>query len=301
MIDMASCSEERNNKIKHVTFWGLAANLLMAVIKFVAGYIGGSKALIADAVHSLSDAASDIGLLVGLRFWSRPGDDTHPYGHGKFENFTGLFISILLALTAVGIIWDALSTVDPSEDVAPGAISFWAAAGSIVVKELLYRWTLKVGKQVRSETVIANAWHHRSDALSSVVAAVSIAVTYFFPAYAFVDDIGAVVVAVILLKASINIAFPALGKLTDCAPPAEIRETIYETAAEYDKVRSAHAIRTRYIGEDIFVDLHIEVDPWLSVRDGHDIAEAVSTRLCEKVESVVDVVVHIEPHETNME
>ncbi len=297
MSNMSGDSLERSAKIKSVTTGGLIANLIMSGLKFVVGYFGGSKALVADAAHSLSDAASDIGVLVGLRFWSKPEDASHPYGHGKIETFTGLIISAVLALTAIGIIWDALYQVDKSDVENPGAISFWVAVASIIVKEILFRWTLKVGKEVRSQTVIANAWHHRSDALSSVVAAVSIAVTYLFPSYGFVDDIGAVVVAVILLKAAVGIAFPALGKLTDCAPPPEIRDAIYQAAAAYDKVRSAHAIRTRYIGEDIFVDLHIEVDPWLSVREGHDISSDVSRKICEKIESVVDVVVHIEPHE----
>lgn len=283
----------RNRDIRNVTLGGFAVNLLMSGGKLLVGYLGGSKALIADAAHSLSDAASDVGLLIGLRFWSRPNDDSHPYGHGKYENITALAISAFLALTAGGIIWDALA--GGAEPTVPSALTFWMAVASIVVKELLYRWTLRVGKAARSETVIANAWHHRSDALSSVVAAGSIIISRTWEDFAYVDDIGAVVVGVILLQAAGKIAAPAFGKLTDRAASRELREAIHQAALLVPGVCTAHAMRSRYIGADVFVDMHVEVEPALTVRQGHDIATAVHDRIVIDFPEVADVVVHIEP------
>lgn len=283
----------RNRDIRNVTVGGFAVNLLLTGGKLLIGYLGGSKALIADAAHSLSDAASDVGLLIGLRFWSRPNDDSHPYGHGKFENVTALLISAFLALTAGGIIWDALTV--GTETTVPGVLTFWMAVISIVVKELLYRWTLRVGKATRSETVIANAWHHRSDALSSIVAAVSIAISRQWEDFSYVDEIGAVVVGVIILQAAGKIAAPAFGKLTDRAASRELREAIHQAALLVPGVCTAHAMRSRYIGADVFVDMHVEVEPALTVRQGHDIATAVHDRIVIDFPEVADVVVHIEP------
>lgn len=289
----------RNQRIRNVTLWGFVINLALTGIKLVVGICGGSKSLVADAVHSLSDAASDIGLLIGLRLWSKPGDAEHPYGHGKFENVTGLVISAMLAITAAWIIWDALLIAHKEVETPPGVATFWVAILSIIVKEWMYRWTKRVGERTRSETVIANAWHHRSDALSSIVAAFSIGISRLWEGFGFVDDIGAVVVGVILLQAAWKIAFPAFGKLMDMAPPPVLRKAIQDAAGAVPGVLSAHALRMRYVGENIFVDMHIEVSPEISVRAGHDISSSVSHSLCKSFEEIADVIVHVEPYQNN--
>lgn len=290
-----TCQLTRNGDIKKMTVIGLVANLLLAGLKFIVGFVSSSNVLIADAVHSLSDVASDVGMLIGIRLWSRPKDETHPYGHGRFENLTGIGISVFLFAASVGIIYDAVISFSKPPQASPGWIAFSVAVFSVVFKELLYRWTVYVARNSRSEALLANAWHHRSDAFSSVVAAISIIISELYPNIYYADDIGAIIVAFILLKAGYDIAFSAINKLLDSAAPESLRESLLEDALEIEGVKSAHALRTRYIGADIFVDMHILVDPELSVKEGHDIAMNVSYHLTNKYDSVDDVIVHVEP------
>lgn len=289
--------ERRGTQVRAVTMWSAAANLGLSLLKLVCGLVFGSKVLLADAAHSLSDLIGDAGLMYSERLWRQPCDDEHPYGHGKIESLSGLGIGLLLFSVAGGIIWDAVSTLDMPPEREASLLTLAAAVLSIVVKEWLFRWTARVAHAVRSEAMLANAWHHRSDALTSVVAAVSIAVDMAWDGSRLVDNLGALVIAVILIHAAGRICWGALNRLIDQAPPETLREEIIASAREVDGVITAHAMRTRYVGAEVYIDLHIDVLPDLTVRAGHDIAHQVSEKIRARFPEVADVVVHVEPYQ----
>ena len=283
--------------IRRVTIAGMAVNVALAALKFAGGIIGGSQAVVADAVHSLSDMTTDVAILVGVSIWEKPADDTHPYGHRRLEPMVTLGIGIILAFVAAGILYNAVATIMEPHEKGPEWIAFWAALVSIVSKEALYRWTAAAGTKIRSMSLVANAWHHRSDALSSIPAALAVAGAAINPAWAVLDHIGAVVVSIFIFKASYDIARPAFDTLIDRGAPGEVIREIERIALETRGVQSVHKIRTRYIsGESVTVDLHITVHEYMSVRDGHDISEEVKRRLIDMGPDVIDVVVHLEPH-----
>ncbi len=285
-----------NKEIKKVTWAGLLLNIFLAVIKFILGTLGHSQAVVADAVHSLSDTATDLAVLLGLRFWSAPPDKDHPYGHWRIEMIITGFIGLGLAAVAIGIGYHSISTIRDVHIVQPRWIAIIGAAVSIVLKEALYQWTIRVGKQVRSSAVIANAWHHRSDALSSIPALLAVAISVIKPQWAFVDHIGAIVVSIFILKVSWDIIYPAMMKLSDKGVSAKETEHIRLLAMRVDGVKDAHAIRTRDAGHGIFVDMHVLVDGDISVSEGHSIAEKVQEEIIRNGPDVLDVVVHIEPY-----
>ncbi len=293
---MTGKSEKSETQIvRRTVWWGLLVNLLLFAAKLAAGLLGGSRALVADAVHSLSDGVTDIAILAGAGFWSRPADSRHPYGHRRIETIVTILIGGVLAAAAVGILYDALSMLQEGRQSVPGLPAMAVAAVSIVVKETLYRWTLSKSRVVRSRVLKANAWHHRTDALSSIPTLLAVGTATVFPAWAFVDRVGAALVAVFILQAAFAIVWPALRELIDTGAPSETRRAVQRIAEATEGVVSTHALRTRYTGARLQVDLHVQVDGAISVRSGHDIAEAVSTRLMQAGLEIVDVVVHIEP------
>lgn len=282
--------------VLRVTWGGLIVNLLLTGLKLVAGFVGASQAVVADAFHSLSDLSTDVAVLVGVRYWSAPPDKTHPYGHGKIETIVTASIGLALAAVAAGIGYSALATLHEKDAGHPGWIAFAAAAVSIVTKEALYRWTVRVGRRAKSPAVVANAWHHRSDALSSVPAAAAVAVAVFFPSWSFVDHVGALVVAMFILQAAWAIIKPTLGQLVERSASTDVRDRIERIVLDTPAVRSTHAIRARYVGSGLQVDLHIQVEPQMSVLDGHEVARQVRRRLTEQGPDVTDVIVHLEPY-----
>ncbi|MBD3218939.1 MAG: cation diffusion facilitator family transporter [candidate division Zixibacteria bacterium] len=282
--------------MQKVTAWGLVANLGLAAIKFFAGTLGHSNALVADAVHSLTDTSTDIAVLIGAPRWSAPADESHPHGHGRIETLITVFIGLVLIAAAVGLGFKAISDLQTAPDKSPGWIAFWAACASIIIKELLYRWNAHVGRRVKSSAIIANAWHHRSDALSSVPVVVALLGTRIQPAWTFLDHLGAIIVSLFILQAAWKIFWPALKQLSDTGASKEEIEELYNMIRYVDGVRDAHALRTRNIGPGLQVDLHLQVDPELSVRDGHTLAGVAKSRLLEH-KNVVDVLIHIEPFE----
>ncbi|MGD2174172.1 MAG: cation diffusion facilitator family transporter [Candidatus Brocadiaceae bacterium] len=283
-------------EVKRVTWIGLAVNLLLAALKLAGGILGASQVVIADAVHSLSDSSTDVAILVGVRYWSRPPDRDHPHGHRRIEAVITVGIGLLLAVIAVGLSVNAVTSVRREHLSTPGLIAVGAATVSIISKELLYRWTVHVGRRVESSAVLANAWHHRSDALSSVPAVLAVAGARLHPSLAFLDHLGAVVVSVFIFRAGIQIALPALKELVDAGASAEELDGIRDTAFSVPGVRAVHAIRARRLGNRLQVDLHILVDGAMSVREGHELSEQVKRRLVADGPGVVDVVVHLEPH-----
>jgi cation diffusion facilitator family transporter len=286
-----------NRDVRFVTVWGLVVNLALCAVKFSFGILGASQALVADAVHSLSDTLTDIAVLIGVKYWSAPADRTHPHGHGRIETLITLFIGLALAVVGVGLAYRAVITLQERHVASPRWIAFAAAVLSIVSKEALYQWTVHVGRRVKSSAMIANAWHHRSDAFSSVPVAVAILATRIHPAWGFLDHIATILVAAMILHAVWRITVPALNELVDAAADEESREKILAIALNTEGVQSLHALRTRHIGPGLGVDLHVLVDPNLNIREGHDIAGRVKERLLTLGPDVIDVLVHIEPFE----
>ncbi|PKK88443.1 MAG: cation-efflux pump [Candidatus Wallbacteria bacterium HGW-Wallbacteria-1] len=283
------------NRVLHVTWVGMGVNILLTAVKMGAGLAGGSQALVADAVHSLSDCSTDIAVLVGVRYWSNPPDHTHPHGHWRIETLITTFIGVFLAIAAVAIGWKGLTSFGKPITAQLGYIPLLAALLSVVCKEILYRWTLAEGRKVHSQAVIANAWHHRSDAISSIPVAIAIAVCMANPAFGFLDPLGALAVCIFLLKASWSILFPALSELSDKAIDTESMVEIYRIAMKVNGVRHVHALRTRTMASRVVADLHLMVDPDLSVQEGHAIAGKVKATILDHEMGVVDLLIHLEP------
>jgi cation diffusion facilitator family transporter len=284
-------------QIKRVTWTGLISNFGLAVMKFLVGWLGSSQAVIADAVHSVSDMSTDLVILFGVKFWSAPPDADHPYGHRRLEAIITTSIGLSLAAVAVALGYHALATTRDPDIQQTGWIAIIGPFLSIIIKEILYQWTVKVGKLVKSSAVIANAWHHRSDAFSSIPALMAVIAASFDPKLAFLDHIGALIISLFILKVAWNILVPALSELADHGASEKDREIIHQIAGNVSGVKEAHAIRTRKFGSHIHVDLHIMVDPEMSVRMGHHISEEVKIALMEKGPEIRDVVVHLEPYE----
>ena len=284
-------------QIKRVTWTGLISNFGLAVMKFLVGWLGSSQAVIADAVHSVSDMSTDLVILFGVKFWSAPPDADHPYGHRRLEAIITTSIGLSLAAVAVALGYHALATTRDPDIQQTGWIAIIGPFLSIIIKEILYQWTVKVGKLVKSSAVIANAWHHRSDAFSSIPALMAVIAASFDPKLAFLDHIGALIISLFILKVAWNILVPALSELADHGASEKDREIIHQIAGNVSGVKEAHAIRTRKFGSYIHVDLHIMVDPEMSVRMGHHISEEVKIALMEKGPEIRDVVVHLEPYE----
>ena len=288
--------------VLHVTWVGLWINVSLAVLKVVAGYLGNSRAVIADGIHSLSDMATDVAVLVGARFWAAPADESHPYGHSRLEYLVTLGIALALCATGVIIALESIFAYQKhlgSGGPQPRDTFTFMAAGiafvSIIVKEALYHWTVSKGRLLKSSALIANAWHHRSDALSSIPAFIAAGVTAIWPGLHIVDVVGAVIVAVFIVGASWNIAKPAIDALMDRGVNAETLRELIARASKIPGVKSVHAVRTRSLGAGIQVDMHVMVDGNMSVKKGHEVASAVEKALRDKGPEVTDALVHIEP------
>ena len=288
---------ESVRQIRSVTIAGLVLDIALAGAKAGVGFLVKSQALIADGVHSLSDCVTDLAVLVGVKYWSAPPDEDHPHGHGRIETVISLLIGLALFAVAIGISWNALTTMLAGKSVQPGWPAFWVALASIATKEWIYRWTARVGRRCNSPAVIANAWHHRSDALSSLPVALAVVVGSLFPALPFLDQLAALAVSVFLVTAALGIALPSLGTLIDTGVSEEAREQIERTVRATEGVKSLHALRTRHIGHGYSVDLHILVDGEVTVTVGHDIAGLVKARLLDADLDITDVLVHVEPYE----
>jgi cation diffusion facilitator family transporter len=287
----------QTRQIQRITWVGLFSNLFLAIVKFFVGFIGSSQAVIADAVHSLSDMTTDIAVLLGVRFWTAPADEDHPYGHWRIETLITVLIGISLAVVALGIGYKSLTTMREVHLKQPGWIAIVGVMFSILLKELLYHWTLKVGKTSKSTAVTANAWHHRSDAISSIPALVAVAAASINPDWAFIDHVGALLVSLIILKVSWDIVSPAFSVLADQGASQKDREKIRQIALKTDHVERVHAVRTRKHGFGLFIDLHVQVNGDMSVRKGHEICEIVKKQLIARGPDILDVVVHLEPYD----
>ena len=291
---------ERSKELTFVTLVGSIGNLVLLTFKFVAGIVGHSAAMTADAVHSLSDFLTDLFVLVFVRVGAKPQDASHDYGHGKFETLATLFIALALIGAAIGIIvsgavkfarWLQGETLE-----MPGMLALWAALLSIVVKEVLYRYTVAKGKALESPAVIANAWHHRSDALSSIGAAAGIGGALLLgQKWAVLDPLASIVVGGMLVKVAVDLLKSSTGELTDMSLPEETEREIEEIICSYPEVTEPHNLRTRRIGNRIAIEVHVRMRGDMTLREAHDIVTAIEHRIKDRFGSATLVTIHMEP------
>ena len=283
-------------EVRKVTWVGLAWNATLSVAKFIVGVVGNSQALVADAIHSASDFVTDVAVIVGSHFWNSPPDAEHPYGHRRFETLITIGIGLAVAAVGVGIGYKAILALLAGEASHPELSVAIMAFASILVKELLFRYTRKAGKEIRSQALEANAWHHRSDAFSSIPVLVAVIFAILLPQLWFADSVGALIVAFFILHSAIEIAWPGLRQLVDYGASSTVLENLRNIALSHPKVISLHGLRSRYVGSDLHVDVHIVVDDQMTLKDAHDVAEEVEQLLIDSDENVVDALVHIDPY-----
>lgn len=297
---MKRSPDMREKGICKVTVVGSVTNALLLVLKFVAGILGNSAAMIADAVHSLSDFVTDIIVIVFVRISNKPEDKEHDYGHGKFETLATLIIGVILFFVGLGIFWNGASAIygvfNGQKIESPGMIAFWAAVVSIVLKEILYRYTIAEGKRLDSQSVVANAWHHRSDALSSIGTAIGIGGAILLgDKWVILDPIAAVVVSFFICKVAVQLAIPCFEELLEKSLPEETEHDILRILQDFPEVSDPHHLRTRRIGNYCAVEVHIRMDGGTPLTEAHDTASAIESRIKEMLGPSTLVSIHLEP------
>ncbi len=293
--------EEREKKIYKVTLTGSAVNAALIVLKFIAGFLGRSSAMVADAVHSLSDFASDVIVLVFVRIAGKPKDKGHDYGHGKFETLATGIIGLLLIAAGIGLMINGIETVVKSlhgESLErPTMLALIAALVSIASKEWLYHYTLRVGKATNSQAVIANAWHHRSDSISSFGTLIGIAGAMFLgDKWRILDPIAAIVVSLFIIKSGYDIFKPSIDELLEASLPEEQEKEIEELVLGVPGIEFVHNLRTRRIGNNIAVDLHAKMDGDMSLSEAHDKATEAEQAIKSKFGTNSIINIHMEPY-----
>ncbi len=293
---------KREKEIYKVTLAGGLVNIILLIFKFVAGTIGHSSAMIADALHSLSDFVTDLIVLVFVKISSKPQDKSHDYGHGKYETLALTIIGIALMAVAIGIIVKGALKIaawaNGESLEAPGMLAFWAAIVSIVLKEGVYRYSIIKAKQLNSKALEANAWHHRSDALSSIGTAVGIGGAIFFgQRWTILDPIASVVVGAFIVKVAFDLLKNGIGDLMEQSLPDQVEEEILKLAATVPGVTEPHELRTRRIGNHYAIELHILMDGRLTLKEAHDKASEVEALLRKHYGEETHVAVHVEPIE----
>ncbi len=290
----------REKGIFKVTIVGSLVNLFLVVFKFVAGFVGHSSAMIADAVHSLSDFVTDIIVLLFIRISSKPEDKDHDYGHGKYETLATAIIGAILLLVGVGILWDGgskiIAFIKGETLSSPGMFALVAAIISILLKEILYRYTIMEGKKLNSQAVVANAWHHRSDAFSSIGTAIGIGGAILLGEHwRVLDPIAAVIVSFFIIKVAIQLIIPCLEELLEKSLPDEVEKEIVDIVTSFDGVSEPHHLRTRRIGSYYAIELHIRMDGGITLDEAHRKATAIEQKLREKYGKGTHVGIHVEP------
>ena len=279
-----------------VTYIGALVNIFLTLIKIGFGIFGQSAALIADGIHSLSDLVSDFFVIIAIKLGSREADHDHPYGHRRFETMATVLLGAGLVVIAGGIGWDAAERLlDPAKLLIPNKDTMGIAVVSILANEWLFHYTKRVGEATRSKLLLANAWHHRSDAFSSIVVLFGIGAVLI--GYPFADAVAAVIVAIMIAKMGIGLVLESIYELVDSSLPEDFVREIRRIIKQTPGVRSIHLLRTRRMGEDAYVDTHIVVDARISVSEGHMIGDAVRDKLKAEFDDVVDVLVHIDPED----
>lgn len=290
----------REKEIYKVTLVGSAGNVALLTFKFIAGFLGHSSAMIADAVHSLSDFVTDLVVLVFVSISTKPQDQSHDYGHGKFETIATFLIGLALIGAATGIIVSGgmklIAWWGGDELEAPGWIALWAALLSIAVKELLYQYTVRKGRQLDSQVMIANAWHHRSDSLSSIGAAIGIGgAIWLGQRWTVLDPIASIVVGLMLVRVAWELLKTSIAELTECSLPAETEQEIEQIIQSFADVQEPHNLRTRRIGNRIAIEAHVRMDGSLPLQIVHERATSIEHKLKERFGTKTHVTLHMEP------
>jgi len=294
--------------IRRITWLGVIINIFLTGFKFFAGIVGHSSVLIADAVHSLSDLITDFAILFGMRYWNQPADQDHPYGHAKIETLVTLFIGFVLAIVGISLLIEAVRLLSnilaghPPEH-SPGVLPLVAALVCIALKEWLYHATVRVGMATKSSATIANAWHHRSDAISSIPAAFAVGACLILgDKYVFLDPVGTVVVSFMIIHVAWTIMRPTFAALLDSGASELQCKAIADEIRSFTEVKDLHKLRTRYVGPTgLVVDVHVHVDSDMSVTESHALSHRIKRKLLQSGENIIDVFVHIEPCEHDVE
>ena len=290
----------RTNEIFKVTIIGSVVNVLLLVLTFVAGVLGHSSAMIADAIHSLSDFLTDLVVLVFVKISGKPKDKSHEYGHGKFETLALTIIGLVLVFVAVGIISEGVVKIDDFFEgqtlQAPGMLALWAAVISIVLKEAVYRYSIIKARKLNSQALEANAWHHRSDALSSIGTLIGVGGAILLgQRWVILDPIASIVVGVFIGKVAFDLLKNGVGDLTDKALPESVEQEILKMVSELDNVGNPHNLKTRRIGNHYAIELHIKMDGNITLEEAHDKATEIENLLRSKYGEETHVGVHVEP------
>ena len=278
-----------------VTVVGAVVNLALAGMKLWIGRIANSQALIADGIHSLSDLFTDFVVLLGLKWGRKEPDQDHPYGHARIETIAGFIIGMVLIAAGVAIAYKAVVTIYRNDLVQPSYGAAVVAAAGILVKELMFRYTLSVGRKIRSLALVGNAWHHRTDALSSVAVLAGVLAGLVNPQWHLADAYASVFVALLVFKSGTSISWTSIREVVDTAPDESVIEHLKREASAIEGVHEAHDILARSSGSNLLVEVHIVVNPDITVREGHSLAKKVERHLLEKVPDVAKVIVHVDP------
>lgn len=293
-------TDQRTKELTKVTWVGFAVNLVLTIAKTIAGFIGHSHAMVADAMHSLTDIITDVIVLVFIHISGKERDKDHDYGHGKYETIASLAVSLLLVVVAVKFIMSGITKIKLilAGDAAqtPGMIALWAAVISIVSKELLYQYTYRVGKKAKSPALIANAWHHRSDAFSSIASLVGIGAAIFLGGkWAILDPLTGCVIGAVIIYLGIKMALPALNELSEASLSDAEKAEITSLAMSVEGVIDLHNLQTRRSGPNVIIDAHVVVDGKISVIEGHAICDRVEKVIMDNFGSQTQISLHTEP------
>ena len=288
-------AHDRYWQAKKVTLIGAVCNAFLGFIKLIGGYLFHSHALMADGVHSFSDLLTDVMVLFASKFGSLDADESHPYGHQRIETAATLFLSLLLCLAGFGIAWDAFYELFQAQTTSPSWLSLPVICSSILINEVLFHYTKHIGTKINSPLIIANAWHHRSDAASSLV--VFVGLIGSLAGFAYLDGAAAVIVGLMIIKMGWTYGWNSVRELVDTAVSAELLAQIEQVIQNVHGVERIHQLRSRYMGSDVLIDVHILVSPKISVSEGHYIAQHVHQALITQIASVNDVIVHVDPED----
>ncbi|MGN1236498.1 MAG: cation diffusion facilitator family transporter [Bacteroidaceae bacterium] len=285
-----------------VTLLGAVGNFVLTLAKFVAGVIGMSAAMVADAIHSLSDLVSDLVVIIMVRVSSKGIDKSHDYGHGKFETLATAIIAIMLLIAGSELLFSGFNkiydTLQGTPPPAPRYIALWAAIASIVIKEILYQWTYRVGKRVNSPAMISNAWHHRTDALSSVASAIGIGGAIALGGqWAILDPIVCCIISVFIIIIALKMILPTIHELTEGSLPEETEQEIIRHIVSVNGVKNVHNLKTRHNGPVIILSAHVVVDPQITVAEAHKITVEAENAIRDTFGSETQISIHVEPNE----
>lgn len=290
-----SGANEILRKTTRTTLAGLVLNAFLSCFKLAGGILSNSHALVADGVHSLSDCVTDVAIIIGARYWTKPSDANHPHGHARIETLVSGFIGVFIILTGLYIAWESFIAIMNPAESPPGWPAFAVAVAAIFSKGILSGWTLGMGRKLKSPALAANAMHQRSDAISSIPVAIVVLAARIDHSLIVLDGIGGVIVSLFILKFGISIIRPALWQLTDTAAPPEIISELRRIALSVDGVKGVHDLRTRYQGDGIQADMHIVVDSKMPLAEAFSILKKVERDLYQAGPGVVDVMVRLEP------